>query len=578
MGEVYLVQHPRLPRQDALKVLRPDVSDDPSFRERFIREADLAAALRHPHIVGIHDRGEHDGQLWIAMDYIEGTDTGELVQKRYPAGMPAELAIPIITAVASALDYAHKKGLLHRDVKPANIIVTDLESDDRHVFLADFGIARSLDDISGITTTNMTVGTVAYAAPEQLMGEEMDGRADQYALAATTYHLLTGSKLFPHSNPAVVISRHLNTTPPALRDRRPDCAGIDDVLQVGLAKNPDDRFSSCSAFAQALADEFLPGASAANATTQEAPQSRGSGQRSTPTPAAEPSATGSRRLWVIVGSVAAVMLLVGAVVLVWRPWDSRQTHSDGTTSTGAVTSAHPPPPTAAPPQPPQLPRVSHAKEENFVAALRAAPGASWQHISWAMIPGGGADTRNDDALLLKHGYEACDVMDQHPAANRQDVAYTFYSEQGFNMESIASFPQYYQEMTAYMDYAARYLCPRNSAASPEPTTTAAPVQTGPTIGDECNDWMKFATDSKTGEEMLCFGYPDTLSRGEPMTWFSTTTGPVAGAADKPLVGRTGSPCSAPPYTFGRSSDGYSVWCVGDGAQSDQNPVWKPYAP
>src|SRR3954447_22869477 len=116
MGEVYLVQHPRLPRQEALKVLRSDISSDPSFRDRFIREADLAAGLRHPHIVGIHDRGEHQGQLWIAMDYIDGTDIAELVQRRYPAGMPTDAALPIITAVASALDYAHKRGLLHRDV------------------------------------------------------------------------------------------------------------------------------------------------------------------------------------------------------------------------------------------------------------------------------------------------------------------------------------------------------------------------------------------------------------------------------------------------------------------------------
>src|SRR3954447_6411622 len=114
MGEVYLVQHPRLPRQEALKVLRSDISSDPAFRERFIREADLAAGLRHPHVVGIHDRGEHDGQLWIAMDYIEGSDAAQLMQTRYPAGMPAELTINIIAAVASALDYAHKRGLLHR--------------------------------------------------------------------------------------------------------------------------------------------------------------------------------------------------------------------------------------------------------------------------------------------------------------------------------------------------------------------------------------------------------------------------------------------------------------------------------
>src|SRR6476469_4051505 len=255
MGEVYLVQHPRLPRHDALKILRPDVSSDTSFRERFIREADLAAGLRHPHIVGIHDRGEYDGQLWIAMDYIHGADAAHMLDQKYPAGMPIDLILPIVDAVASALDYAHKKGLLHRDVKPANIIVTDLDSEDRQIFLADFGIARSLDDISGITTTNMTVGTVAYAAPEQLMGEDMDGRVDQYDLAATAYHLLTGLQLFPHTNPAVVISRHLNTDPPRLSDRRTDLAGLDAVLRSALAKNPDDRFSSCTAFARAFADQ-----------------------------------------------------------------------------------------------------------------------------------------------------------------------------------------------------------------------------------------------------------------------------------------------------------------------------------
>ena len=193
MGEVYLAQHPRLPRRDALKLLPLDWSADDEYRTRFIREADLASTLWHPHIVGVHDRGEANGQLWISMDYVDGLDAARLLADRYPAGMPVDDVVRIVTAVASGLDYAHKQGLLHRDVKPANIMLTHLDDDgEQRILLTDFGIARNVDDISGLTTTNMTVGTVAYSAPEQLMGEDIDGRADQYALAATTYHLLTG--------------------------------------------------------------------------------------------------------------------------------------------------------------------------------------------------------------------------------------------------------------------------------------------------------------------------------------------------------------------------------------------------
>ena len=202
-----------------------------------------------------------------------------LLEQRYPAGMPIGHVVPIVTAVASALDYAHKKGLLHRDVKPANIIVADLDTDDPTVFLADFGIARPLDDTSGITTTNMTVGTVAYAAPEQLMGEQMDGRADQYALAATTYNLLTGSQLFPHSNPAVVISRHLSSPPPQLGNTRSDLARLDPVLAVALAKSPDDRFPRCGDFALTLAEEAVAARGGASPTARTKPSPASPSQR-----------------------------------------------------------------------------------------------------------------------------------------------------------------------------------------------------------------------------------------------------------------------------------------------------------
>src|ERR1700748_1088751 len=154
MSEVYLAQHPRLPRRDALKILLGGTAADSGFRERFHREAELAASLWHPNIVQVHDRGEFDGQLWIAMDYVEGADAAQLLRDRHPAGMPTDEACAIITAVAGALDYAHQRGLLHRDVKPANILLTDPTDGDRRILLADFGIARYHDDTSGITHTN----------------------------------------------------------------------------------------------------------------------------------------------------------------------------------------------------------------------------------------------------------------------------------------------------------------------------------------------------------------------------------------------------------------------------------------
>ncbi|KDE97256.1 hypothetical protein Y900_028775 [Mycolicibacterium aromaticivorans JS19b1 = JCM 16368] len=167
--------------------------------------------------------------------------------------MPATDVATIITAVAEALDYAHTRGLMHRDVKPANIMITTpTDGSSPRVLLTDFGIARNLNDISGLTMTNMTVGTVAYSAPEQLRGDDIDGRADQYALAATAYHLLTGTKLFEHSNPVAVISAHLSSPPPLPGQTRPDLAALDPIFARALSKNPEQRFPLCADFAAAL--------------------------------------------------------------------------------------------------------------------------------------------------------------------------------------------------------------------------------------------------------------------------------------------------------------------------------------
>jgi serine/threonine protein kinase, bacterial len=252
MGEVYLVDHPRLPRRDALKVLPAELTRDSEYRQRFNREADIVAHLWHPDIVSVHDRGETDGQLWLTMDYVEGTDAARLLKDYRGGGLPPGDVLRVVSAVADALDYAHERQLLHRDVKPSNILLSTAESGRQRILLADFGIARWVDDSGGLTATDMTVGTVAYAAPEQLLGDALDGRADQYALAATTFHLLTGAQPFQHTNPAVVISQHLTAPPPAIADHVPELSDLGPVFARALAKKPADRYPSCVAFADAL--------------------------------------------------------------------------------------------------------------------------------------------------------------------------------------------------------------------------------------------------------------------------------------------------------------------------------------
>jgi serine/threonine-protein kinase len=341
MGEVYLAQHPRLPRRDALKVLPVSVSADNEYRQRFNREADIAAALWHPHIVGVHDRGEFDGQIWISMDYVDGTDAGRMLRERYPDGMPRAEVVATVTAVAQALDYAHERDLLHRDVKPANILLAYPESGDQRILLADFGIARWVNDISGLTATNMTVGTVWYAAPEQLMGAHLDGRADQYGLAATAFHLLTGAPPFQNSNPAVVISQHLSASPPAIGARRPELSALDPVLAKALSKDPNDRYERCADFARALAHR-LDGAPTGDVATTLAP-------------AATPPKRSLLRVGVIVPAILAVLLIAAITVAVTefrradRPEPPTATAKSPTVTSPTFMPLPPPPEPVAPP-------------------------------------------------------------------------------------------------------------------------------------------------------------------------------------------------------------------------------------
>ncbi|MGN2636715.1 protein kinase domain-containing protein [Nocardia takedensis] len=249
MGSVYLARQPRFARRTALKLLNPELFTDAEVRARFEREADLVAQLDHPAIVTVYDRGSEHGQLWIAMQYIDGVDAAAV----NPLTLPPERAVQIIEGVADALDYAHGMGVLHRDVKPANIMLARASGGQKErVFLTDFGIARLREDSTHLTQTGMFTATLAYASPEQMTGGRLDPRTDQYALACALYWLLAGVGPFDADNPADIIKGHLHLALPPLAVRRPGLnPALDAVLAAGMAKLPEYRYATCADFAAA---------------------------------------------------------------------------------------------------------------------------------------------------------------------------------------------------------------------------------------------------------------------------------------------------------------------------------------
>lgn len=260
MGTVYLAAHPRLPRSVALKLLNREVGADPELRRRFEQEADLVSQLDHPGIVDVYDRGTEDGHLWIAMQYVRGTDANSWDARANPPATTARL----LGQTAAALEYAHRRSVLHRDVKPANILVTDLdEGREPRAVLTDFGIARLTTADTRLTMTGTFTATIAYASPEQLSGTDVDHRGDQYSLACTFYTMLAGRPPYASTNPGQVVVGHLSQPVPRLTGSRPDLPGaVDAVLARAMAKRRDERYPSCTAFTDDLqrALEGGPGA------------------------------------------------------------------------------------------------------------------------------------------------------------------------------------------------------------------------------------------------------------------------------------------------------------------------------
>ncbi|WP_281689607.1 protein kinase domain-containing protein [Pseudonocardia thermophila] len=248
MGVVYKAHQLSLDRTVAMKIINPELAGDPEFRERFRREARLAASLDHPHVVPIYHAGEDDGHVYLTMRFVDGTDLASMIASQ--GRIAPRAAVEMIAQVADALDAAHARGLVHRDVKPANILVTR-PGGRWHTYLTDFGISKDGRD-AGMTKAGFVVGSLAYIAPEQLQGEDVDGRADQYSLACVLFQALTGEVPFPRDTTAARMFAHLAVPAPALGDVDPALRGpLEPVLARALAKRREDRYPTAGEFGRA---------------------------------------------------------------------------------------------------------------------------------------------------------------------------------------------------------------------------------------------------------------------------------------------------------------------------------------
>jgi len=250
MAVVYQARDVRLGRLVALKVMAPALAGDETYRLRFVREAQTAAAVDDPHIIPVYEAGEVSGILFIAMRFVGGGDLRSLLRRE--GRLPPDRVIFAISSVASALDAAHAAGLVHRDVKPANMLRDTGPGRPDHVYLSDFGLSKGMQS-SQLTGSSQFLGTPDYTAPEQIAGAAADGRTDQYALACTAFELLTGTVPFARSESWATVWAHMNTPPPKLTEFRPGLPpAADAVLARAMAKSPEDRFPSCRAFADAF--------------------------------------------------------------------------------------------------------------------------------------------------------------------------------------------------------------------------------------------------------------------------------------------------------------------------------------
>ena len=307
MGAVYLATHERLARKVALKLISPELAYDEDFRARFLRESQLAASLEHPNVIPIYDADEIDGVLFLAMRYVDGPSLQALLRKR--GALPPDETLHVTEQIGGALDAAHEAGLVHRDVKPANILIAE---PGKHAYLCDFGLARHTSS-QGMTRTGFFLGSIDYCAPEQIQGTPVDGRADVYSLGCVVFHCLVGQPPYRRETEFAVLNAHINDPPPAVSTLRPDLPkAIDGVIVTAMAKHRDVRFATAGELAGALRTAIGGQTAPADDATRVAPTQ---GQDNAPTVAvARPRSR--RPKWIAAAAVLAVLVAAAAVIAV----------------------------------------------------------------------------------------------------------------------------------------------------------------------------------------------------------------------------------------------------------------------
>src|SRR5918996_351759 len=354
MGVVYRATQLALDRRVALKLVAPELAADGEFRERFKRESRLAASIDHPNVITIHEAGEADGQLYISMRYIEGTDLGALIARE--GSLDPGRAARVVAQVAAALDAAHASGLVHRDIKPANVLVERRDGEER-AYLTDFGLTKRSDARSELTRTGQWVGTIDYAAPEQVAGSSVDARADVYALGCVLYKALAGSAPFGGREDVAKLYAHVNEEPTPVTERRPEVPGaLDEVLRRALAKSPEERFASAGDLgraARAAAEGHAPALAERSVATGRAAPTVGSERPMEPLSAAAPTlpaeatpatarvASPGRRLvpWVAVAALSAAAIV--AVVAILGGDDENALEADSLDTSAIAVGASP---------------------------------------------------------------------------------------------------------------------------------------------------------------------------------------------------------------------------------------------